>query len=458
MPPGENINPARVTQIKEGESIKGPVIYWMQRDQRANDNWALLYAQELAIKQKVPLAVVFCLAPSFNNANYRHYAFMLKGLQKTEKELDKYNIPFILLRGDSVKEIPAFVKEVSAGILVTDFNPIKNVMQWKEGVKNNIIIPFFEVDAHNIVPCRKASGKLEFAAYTIRPKINRLLDEFLEEFPPLQKNKNAQLKIKNNWTAILNADLFDRSVGEVNRFKPGENEAVKVLQKFISYKFAGYAGNRNNPVLDASSNLSPYFHFGQLAPQRAALAVQRLTDDTAAQKSFLEELIIRRELADNFCLYNPDYDSFNGFHVWAKESLNKHRKDKREYVYTVKEFENAVTHDELWNAAQLEMVITGKMHGYLRMYWAKKILEWSKSPEDALKIAIYLNDKYELDGRDPNGYAGIAWSVGGVHDRAWGERSIFGKIRYMNYNGCRRKFDVDLYIDKISSLNENIHI
>lgn len=159
-------------------------------------------------------------------------------------------------------------------------------------------------------------------------------------------------------------------------------------------------------------------------------------------------MIIRRELADNFCYFNKNYDSFDGFHSWAKESLNLHRKDKRDFVYNLEQFELAKTHDDLWNAAQIEMVNTGKMHGYMRMYWAKKILEWSKSPEEAMRIAIYLNDKYELDGRDPNGYAGIAWSIGGVHDRAWFERPVYGKVRYMNYNGCAKKFDVKKYIDK----------
>jgi len=452
----EKINPARVQSIKEGENKKGVVIYWMQRDQRANDNWALLYAQELAVKMNLPLYVVFCLVPAFNNAAYRHYSFMLKGLQKVEAELLKYNIPFVLLCGDPEKEIAGFIKETEAGIIVTDFNPMKIVMMWKEKVKEKIAIPFYEVDAHNIVPCRIVSNKPEFAAYTLRPKINRLLEEYLVEFPRLHKMKKMPEQIINNWENIFKANSYDRSVGEIAWLKPGEKEAVKVLQDFINHKFAGYPVKRNDPSLKGTSDLSPYFHFGQMAPQRAALAVQRLTDYPEAQKSFLEELIVRRELADNFCFYNPQYDSFGGFHSWAKETLNTHRKDKREFIYSQKEFERALTHDNLWNAAQTEMVKTGKMHGYLRMYWAKKILEWSRSPEDAMKTAIYLNDKYELDGRDPNGYAGIAWSIGGVHDRAWGERRVFGKVRYMNYNGCKRKFDVDLYINKIDLINENI--
>lgn len=200
------------------------------------------------------------------------------------------------------------------------------------------------------------------------------------------------------------------------------------------------------------SNLSSYLHFGQISAQRVALEVQPFIEYAESQKSFLEELIVRRELSDNFCFYNKYYDSFEGFPNWAKKTLNEHRNDKREFIYSLQQFEDAKTHDDLWNAAQIEMTTTGKMHGFMRMYWAKKILEWSASPEDALETAIYLNDKYELDGRDPNGYVGCAWSIGGVHDRAWAERPVFGKIRFMNYNGCKRKFDINSYIKKISLL------
>ena len=183
-----------------------------------------------------------------------------------------------------------------------------------------------------------------------------------------------------------------------------------------------------------------------ISAQRIVMDVLPLSLDTA---SFIEELVVRRELADNFCLYHPDtYDSVSCFAGWAMKSLDERRADPREYIYTRAQFEHAKTHDDLWNACQREMVRTGKMHGYMRMYWAKKILEWTAGPEDAMKIAIYLNDKYELDGRDPNGYAGIAWSIGGIHDRAWFRRPIFGLIRYMSRNGCASKFDVDAYIAK----------
>ena len=205
--------------------------------------------------------------------------------------------------------------------------------------------------------------------------------------------------------------------------------------------------------MTGQSDLSPYLHFGQIAPQRVAWEIQQSDAPREAKQAFLEELIVRRELSDNFCWYNPDYDKFSGFPEWARKTLDQHRLDQRDFLYSLEEFEPGRTHDALWNAAQLEMVSRGKMHGYMRMYWAKKILEWTNSPEEALEIAIYLNDRYELDGRDPNGYVGVAWSIGGVHDRAWAERPVFGKIRYMSLAGCKRKFKVDEYIAKVGELH-----
>jgi deoxyribodipyrimidine photo-lyase len=182
------------------------------------------------------------------------------------------------------------------------------------------------------------------------------------------------------------------------------------------------------------------------------LEVSEAHVDKQSRETFLEELVVRRELSDNFCFYNSNYDNFRGFPEWARKTLDIHRGDAREYHYTAEQLECAETHDDLWNAAQTEMVKRGKMHGYMRMYWAKKILEWTESPEMAMEVAVYLNDRYELDGRDPNGYAGIAWSIGGVHDRAWNERPVFGKIRYMSYNGCKTKFNVKEYLKLIRSL------
>ena len=213
-----------------------------------------------------------------------------------------------------------------------------------------------------------------------------------------------------------------------------------------------YDSERNNPVIEAQSGLSPWLHFGQISAQRVAFETLRNEADTSLSASFLEELIVRRELADNFCLYRPNYDSVDVFPTWAQASLRDHLADPRPYNYSIETLEKAQTHDPLWNAAQMEMVITGKMHGWMRMYWGKKILEWSPNPEEAMQKAIFLNDRYSLDGRDPNGYAGIAWCIGGVHDRAWPSRPIFGKIRYMNAAGAQRKFDTQGYIRRVNRL------
>lgn len=446
----------RARILKEGAFARGPVVYWMSRDQRVNDNWALLFAQDIALRNKRPLVVVFCLVPEFLHATIRQYGFMLEGLQELESTLDKKNIRFILEAGAPGDVIPRFINKTEAACLISDFDPLRIKKTWKEKVTKVISVPFYEVDAHNIVPCWLASPKQEYAAYTFRPKISRLLPEFLEVLPPIRKHpfpyKDKIIHI--GWKKTLSLLTTDTSVAEVNWLKPGEKAAQKVLRSFITNKLKVYDRTRNDPVKDAQSNLSPFLHFGHISAQRIALEVKASNVSQTDKDAFLEELILRRELSDNYCFYNERYDSVEGFPDWARRSLDKHRGDSREYIYTHDQFENAETHDMLWNAAQREMMVRGKMHGYMRMYWAKKILEWSASPETALETAIYLNDRYELDGRDPSGYTGIAWSIGGVHDRAWNERRVFGKIRYMSFHGSKGKFDVNKYIDRFKSYGE----
>jgi len=433
---------------------RGPVVYWMSRDQRAHDNWALLFAQEEALKRSSPLIVIFCLVQEFLGATIRQYRFMIEGLKEAEGSLKKKNIPFVVLTGSPKKSISEFIRAYKVSCLITDFDPLRIKREWKNAVAESISVPFYEVDAHNIVPCWIASEKQEYAAYTFRPKINRLLKGFLEVFPKLKKHPISwnKARMATDWDSIIKTLKVDMAVSEVTWIKPGEKSAQKAFRKFLQNGLENYNTYRNDPTKNAQSNLSPYFHFGHLSAQMVANNVFDSKAERISKDAFLEELVVRRELSDNFCFYNPDYDSFKGFPDWARKTLNKHRKDKRLYIYTAEQLENALTHDELWNAAQREMVVRGKMHGYMRMYWAKKLLDWTESPDAALQIAIYLNDKYELDGRDPNGYAGIAWSIGGVHDRAWNERKIFGKIRYMSYNGCRSKFNVDTYIENMRTL------
>lgn len=436
------VNQNRIRKINEREIKNGPIIYWMTREQRTVNNWSLLYAQELALKFNQPLVVVFALSTSFLEATLRQYDFMIKGLQEVENNLHKLNIPFVLLAGNPVLDLISYANKVKAGAIISDFDPLKIKIEWRYEVAKKSSCAFFEVDGHNIVPCWLTSNKAEFGAYTIRPKIKKLLPEFLTAYPKLKPQIiNSPIK-KINWKLAYQVLKIDKKVEPVNWLKPGEKYARVQVLSFIKDKLKNYDQNRNNPNLKAQSYLSPYLHFGHISSQEIAFKVK----GNIMALAFLDELIIRKELSDNFCYYQKNYDSIEAFPNWAKETIKKHQGDKREYLYTKKEFENYKTHDDLWNAAQFELVKNGTMPGYLRMYWAKKILEWTKSAVSALEIAIYLNDKYQLDGRDPNGYAGIAWSIGGVHDRAWFERAIFGKIRYMNYNGCRNKFDVSQYI------------
>lgn len=447
----------RIRVIKTGKLIKGTIVYWMSREQRAKDNWALLYAQQLALQMKTPLVAIFCLVPDFLGATIRQYDFMLKGLMEVELALREKNINFYLLKGEPKDVIAKFVKDYNAASIITDFDPLRIKRQWKQDLSEKIDIPIYEVDAHNIVPCWLASSKQEYSAYTFRRRLKSLLKEFLTDIPRLKKHPfKLDYNCKDtDWEAAVEGLHVNKDVSQVSWIKSGQKSASQALSFFIKNRLDRYNKDRNNPAISGQSNLSPYLHFGQLSPQFVAMQILKSQADKEAKQAFLEELIVRRELSDNFCFYNKDYDNINGFPAWAKETLQKHMSDERQYIYSMIEFERALTHDELWNAAQMEMLRTGKMHGYMRMYWAKKILEWSESPQKAMEIAIYLNDKYELDGRDPNGYTGISWSIGGVHDRAWGERPVFGKIRYMSYHSLKSKFDIRKYIDY--STNLNIH-
>lgn len=450
----------RVVRLNKVETPKrgDRVVYIMSRDQRVNYNHALLWAAKLAHELENELEVVFCLNPNIKNGNLRSYLFMLEGLKDVEKSLSNLGISFTLLKGNPEKELSKYLSTGQVSSVVTDFSPLRFARRWRENVADKldkIGVPFYEVDTHNIVPVRFISLKQEYSAYTLRLKVNRVLGEFLkipEEISLFKYRKSSSCKI--NWMDIEEwvKEMVDSTVLPSQYFIGGIDHAYRVLNEFINNKLERYTGEKNDPSSDALSNLSPYLHFGNISSLEVVLAAKAsgLKDEVIA--SFLEEIVIRKELSDNFCYYNKQYDNPSCYPKWAKESLDNHLNDEREYMYSLKEFENGSTHDELWNTGQMEMVKTGKMHGYMRMYWAKKVLEWSKGYSEAHKILVYLNDKYSIDGRDPNGYVGIAWSLGGVHDRPWFERDIFGKVRYMNLNGMKRKFDVQKYIDKVSMI------
>ncbi|NTU58982.1 MAG: deoxyribodipyrimidine photo-lyase [Chlorobiaceae bacterium] len=443
------IDHRRVRLLNARQDGTGPVIYWMSRDQRFRHNWALLFACRKANELQRPIEVLFTLAPSFLGAPFRHYDFMFRGLREVEGRLRESGIPLTVLTGEPDKTISAYASGLNAGAVVTDFSPLRLVRSWKSSAAASLSCAFYEVDAHNIVPCWIASPRQEFAARTIRPKLNALLDTFLTAFPypevACQPDTLNQPVV--NWDILADTVKADRSVRPVKHLNPGEKAAEERLRKFLDQTLHRYAKERNDPNSGCVSALSPYLHFGQVSAQHIALEVSTSPVPEENRAAFIEELFIRKELADNYCFYNSRYDSFDGLPDWSKSSLMAHAEDHRDFNYTVGQFERAETHDPLWNAAQISLVETGMIHGYMRMYWAKKILEWSANPGTAFDIALWLNDRYAIDGRDPNGYTGIAWSIGGVHDRPWFERPVYGKIRYMNDSGCARKFDVGRYIE-----------
>jgi len=441
----------RIRPLKDGRPAGGPVLYWMSREQRAADNWALVFAAELAVRWERPFGVVFALAPAFLGACRRQYAFMLEGLREVERELHRRRIPFRLLVGDPGRAVARLARDEDAAAVVCDFDPLRIKQAWQQTVARAAPGPVYEVDAHNIVPCRAASDKQEYAAYTIRPKIHRLLETFLVPCPDPARDVKPAFRIRNtDWSSAEGRLRVDDSVAPVDSLRAGTQAGSERLAAFLAGGLARYGEQANDPMADAQSGLSPYLHFGQVSAQTVALQVRAADTDPANRDAFLEQLIVRRELSDNFCLHNPDYDTARCYPAWAAATLAEHANDRRPYRYDRATLEAAQTHDPLWNAAQTEMVSRGTMHGYMRMYWAKKILEWTPTPAAAHETALALNDRYELDGRDPNGYVGIAWSIGGVHDRAWTERPVFGKIRYMSAAGCRRKFDTDAYIARWS--------
>jgi deoxyribodipyrimidine photo-lyase len=427
------------------------VLYWMQASQRTEYNHALEYAILEANELNKPLAVYFGVTDSYPEANERHYYFMFEGLRGVQESLEDKSIKMVIRHKSS--ELGVVELSRKASLVVTDRGYLKIQKKWRRYAAENIYCPLVQVESDVIVPVEEASPKEEYSAATFRPKMKRKVDYLVpleENYPKVDSLKldfdSFEIKDVKKSLSSLN---IDRSVKRVKDFHGGTDEAKKHLKLFLKDKLDQYHELRNDPTQDCLSNMSPYLHFGQISPLYVALKV--LETDSPSKDAYLEELIVRRELSMNFVYYNKDYDSFDGLPEWAKKTLKKHEKDPREYIYTLPELENAETHDPYWNAAQEEMRVNGKMHGYMRMYWGKKILEWSETPEDAFKKALCLNNKYELDGRDPNGFTGVAWCFG-KHDRPWKERKIFGKVRYMNANGLKRKFDADKYVEKIRSM------
>ncbi|MDD1771008.1 MAG: deoxyribodipyrimidine photo-lyase [Methanomassiliicoccales archaeon] len=444
----------RTRTVKHGDYQGGQVVYWMNREQRLNDNHALLHAIATADHYSVPVCVAFCLTPQYLDSTLRHYRFMIKGLMELEGKMRALGIGFRLLQGLPEVEFPQFLHTVNAGILITDFSPLIPDRVWKRKVASEIDLPVIEVDSHNIVPCWRLATRRISTYATFNARVSPLLGKYLTNIPAVSRPKVDWTLDQEDidWNAAEANLKIDRSVGEVSWIKPGEEEARKRLELFLREKLPHYREKSDDPNAEMQSDLSPYLHFGQISAQRVAWEVSKADASLEEKGAFFDQLIVRKELADNFCLHTPDYDTTGAYPIWARRSLDEHRSDEREHVYTLQQLESAQSYDPLWNAAQMEMVKIGKIRGSLRAYWAEKILEWTRSPEEALFITLYLNNKYELDGNDPNGYTGIAMVIGGLYGRPWRPKEVIGKVQKLTYTEERLSHDIKSYIERVKSL------
>lgn len=429
------------------------VVYWMQRAMRIHDNPALDIAIDAANLLGLPVVVFFSVIPNYPNANLRHYHFMQQGLRDVEHDAAERGVGFVLRRHPD-NSLERFLEDVGAAMLVGDENPCREPERWRKVLARRLKIPYWTVDADVVIPSA-IFGRDYFLLQHLRPHLKEALPKFLVA-PPNVRPQHRWQKPKSLAAWSLADDVtggfkgLDRTIGPVDTFTGGTHTAMKQLHAFINHGLKDYVEQRNHPDLKGTSRLSPYLHFGNIGPITIALAVEDALAtgqvSQAARDRFLEQIIGWRELSVLFVKYNQNHDNWECAEPWARQTLIEHAADPRPYRYTLEQLERGETHDDLWNAAQREMVETGWMHNYMRMYWAKMILEWAPDPARAFEWAVILNDRYELDGRDPNGYAGIAWSIVGKHDRPWFNRPIFGLVRPMSGTSTAKKFNARGYI------------
>jgi deoxyribodipyrimidine photo-lyase len=445
----------RVLVRRRGAPRKGGrcIVYWMQRAMRILDNPALDIAIEAGNLLGLPVVVYFSVIPNYPNANLRHYHFLQQGLRDVAEDASERGVGFVLRRHpDSALE--AFLDEVEAALLIGDENPCREPERWRRVLAVRLRLPYWTVDADVIVPS-VVFGRSYFLLHHFRPHLKAELLKYLvvpEKVTPLHTwaPKKTAMSYPAHQDLTVGFTKLDRTVGPVDDFTGGTRAALKRLGEFIELELPGYETKRNHPEVKGTSRLSPYLHFGHIGPLTIALSVEQAESkgriSTSARDRFLDQLIGWRELAVLFVRHNPDYDNWECAEPWARKTLVEHAGDVRPRRYSLEQMERGETSDELWNAAQREMVDTGWMHNTMRMYWAKKILEWAPDPARAFEWAVTLNDRYELDGRDPNGYAGIAWAIVGKHDRPWFDRPVFGLVRPMSGTSTAKKFDSQAYI------------
>jgi len=399
-----SVNPNRVFDFNDKSIGRASVVYLCDRNLRVEDNFALNFAVEKSKELNKNLKIVHRIVEYESPLKKE---FIDKQLEEVKSNFKAEGFEFVVIKNENVSD---YLR--NAGSLVIDFNPIRD-----DSFLDDFEYKIWEVDSTNIIPARFISDKQEYSAATFRVKVYDLINGFLTQYPEVKSiNKNAKTQ----------------------------------LDDFINNKLGFYNQYRNYPDKDCVSGLSKYLNWGFISAQRVVIDILKSSVSIIQKEAFLEEIIVRKELADNYCLYNKNYKNINGFPSWGRVSLLKHRDDFHQYVYAESVFENATTHDVLWNSAQTQLVKDGVIHGQLRMYWAKKILEWTRTTEDALDISVYLNDKYALDAPSPNGYVGILWSIGGLHDRPFRESDVTGQIRRMTSKGIYTKYGAEDYIKKYS--------
>lgn len=485
----------RIHHLNEKPISQGKyILYWMSRAKRVHDNPGLFYAITLANQHKLPLLFLFVVSDEFPDANQKHYQFILEGIKELTEEPGMQKIRFVIALGRMVDIVTKLAKD--ALIVVSDTVYLRITRWASKSIAEKISCPMYAVEGDVLFPVHQVASKSAYGAQIIRRSIYKMLP-FAEldvyPFPEVETvfSYQTEISLQNTISDMsvvsfeelkessllllkLQKELgkYDPSVGSATPYKGGYSKALQHLRTFIEERLEIFQTGRNNPALDCQSNLSPYLHFGQISIRqvldKVIASLEMSPEDffsivlsykpgshpdkkVNGALELFEEAIVRRELSFNLCRFNNNYDHYSIIPEWARRTLQEHTRDYRPYIYTVDQLEHAKTHDPYWNAAQMEMIKTGKMHGYMRMYWGKKIIEWSAEPEEAFKIALYLNNKYELDGRDPNGFAGVGWCFG-LHDRAWAPFPIFGKVRTMTAAGLERKFDMKKYIERINRL------
>ena len=451
----DDIHPDRVQALNDKDlNEEGRyILYWMQQSQRGEWNHALEYAIRMAKEQDCTVLSVFGLTEDYPDGNARHFHFMVQGLQDAQESLAKRDVK-LLIRMGNPPDVALELKDEAVAI-VCDRGYLRHQREWREQVAEQVDCQVIQVESDLVVPIESASDKQEYAARTIRKQLMEQYEDYLEKLSRLMPPKSST-GYSMATEDISSADSFvenlntDHSVAPVEEFTGGTKAAKRLFSTFMNNHLTEYDEHRSDPHLQHVSYMSMYLHLGQISPCYLLSEVKQ-SHSYDNRDSYIDELLVRRELAANFVFYTPDhYDDWQGLPDWARETLEDHKDDDREKVYTRSELENAETDDEYWNAAMTQMKQRGYLHNHMRMYWGKRILAYTNTPRYAYKTALYLNNKYFLDGRDCNSFANIAWLFG-RHDRAWQERDVYGKVRIMTPGGLEGKTDIDKFVEMVEA-------